>query len=398
MRRSSLNDNGVGDGGIGSSTSQRLSLDSKRLSFRSWSSKSSDYQQRNPMIYPKVKMVRCKRWEEINECVNYQIQLADTVQAPTLFRFLNAPKENLPQKFGIHMEAALSTNTPLEKDIFFDASSTEVEGTESTELQAEDFSPNHTSSTSYSNDVCYSVTAQDAMKIMNKTRPSGCTPLTKHILEIQKEIKALEPQLRKERKRVSITIATDGLPTDDQGYDYAGTHRKFVEALRLLEGLPVWIVIRLCTAEYHVVKFYNDLDNEVDLPMDVLDDFKGEAYEVYHTNPWLNYALPLHRLREMGYHDRTFDLIDERLLTKSELYDFCVLLFGRNNFTEMKIPHPSKDWIGFTKAIRVLQKNEMLQWNPLKGDARPWINIKKLNRIYGSPIWKKLNSFLVSNP
>lgn len=28
-------------------------------------------------------------------------------------------------------------------------------------------------------------------------------------------------------------------------------------------------------------------------------------------NPWLDYALPLHRLRETGYHDRVFDMLDE---------------------------------------------------------------------------------------
>jgi hypothetical protein len=31
--------------------------------------------------------------------------------------------------------------------------------------------------------------------------------------------------------------------------------------------------------------------------------FAGEALEVTAENPWLNYALPLHQLREMGFHD-----------------------------------------------------------------------------------------------
>ena len=56
--------------------------------------------------------------------------------------------------------------------------------------------------------------------------------------------------------------------------------------------------------------------------MDVLGDFFGEAKECYEHNKWLNYALPLHRLREMGCHHRVFDLIDERQLNKSELRYF----------------------------------------------------------------------------
>jgi len=42
----------------------------------------------------------------------------------------------------------------------------------------------------------------------------------------------------------------------------------------------------------------------------------GEAAEVTKENPWLNYALPLHRLREFGFHDRVFDILDERPLLK----------------------------------------------------------------------------------
>ena len=46
--------------------------------------------------------------------------------------------------------------------------------------------------------------------------------------------------------------------------------------------------------------------------MDVLDDLEGEAKEVCGPNPWLNYALPLHRAREWGLHKRVFDLLDEK--------------------------------------------------------------------------------------
>lgn len=334
------------------------------------SSKKKSQQQCN---CPRLRTIRCKRWDEIRDCINYQIELADTMRSPTSFRFLNDPG-CVPQRFAIHMSGEAGERSG---DRFVPSDDS------SASLSVTDENP-------YIVDDIHMVSAEEAMKYMNKTSPGGCTPLTSHILDIQQELVKMEPQLRRDGKRVSITIATDGLPTDDQGYDYAAQQRDFVDALRMLEGLPVWVVIRLCTDEYHVVKFYNDLDSEVNLPMDVLDDYKGEAYEVYEANPWLNYALPLHRLREMGYHDRTFDLIDERLLTKPELYDFCHLLFGQDNIQMEQIPHPTNDWVGFIKGLKVLLERESLQWNPIKGEAKPWINLKKLNRSYSNSIFKRL--------
>ena len=58
-----------------------------------------------------------------------------------------------------------------------------------------------------------------------------------------------------------------------------------VESLRMLEGLPVWVVIRLCTDEEDVVDFYNQLDELLELSIDVLDDFIGESEEVFEHNP-----------------------------------------------------------------------------------------------------------------
>jgi hypothetical protein len=199
-----------------------------------------------------------------------------------------------------------------------------------------------------------------AQKIIRAARPGGCTPLTNHILDIHREVRDIAPSLSATGQRVVICIATDGLPTDERGYGGNVHQKEFVEALRLLEGLPVWVVIRLCTDEVKVVDFYNELDASLELSIEVLDDFSGEAEEVYECNAWLNYALPLHRMREMGYHDRVFDMLDERLLTKSELRDFCSLLFGEENFDG--VPDPSLDWNGFVQNIKRMLDRESLQW------------------------------------
>ena len=142
---------------------------------------------------------------------------------------------------------------------------------------------------------------------------------------------------------MAIILATDGLPTDSRGYGGAAIQQRFLEALHGLEGLPVWVVVRLCTDEEKVVEYYNDFDGQLELSMEVLDDFLEEAKEVHEHNPWLNYILPLHRLREMGYHDRVFDMMDERQFTHEELREFCsVLLLDKSPSDEL--PDPSADW------------------------------------------------------
>mmetsp|Transcript_46219 Transcript_46219/g.56002 ORF Transcript_46219/g.56002 Transcript_46219/m.56002 type:complete len:415 (-) Transcript_46219:254-1498(-) len=286
-----------------------------------------------------VKIVACSRWEEINECVDYHVRMAGLLQAPTTFRLLNNPGATVgPQQFGV------------------------------AEMGTEMIPQNIT----------------QANTIMRKTRPNGCTPLTQHVRDIYRSVKQMSPSLTAQGQRVAIIIATDGLPTDEQGYGGHGVSQDFVESLRLLEGLPVWVVIRLCTDEDKVVNFYNELDDQLELSLEVLDDFVAEAEEVYGFNKWLNYALPLHRCREMGFHDRVFDLIDERSLTKSELREFCALLFGSDKFDG--VPDPSVDWNGFVTEIGAMLKLEKKQWNPIHKKMMPWIDLGKLNQKYGEDV------------
>jgi len=285
-----------------------------------------------------VKTIPSSRWDEIVECVEYHAKFAGLIEAPTRFRLLNNPGANVgPQQFSVAEE-----------------------GNGGNIMQQ----------------------VQNVTNIMRKARPNGCTPLTSHILEIHNEISQMAPELRRLGKKVVIVIATDGLPTNELGFGGNAHNQEFVDALRMLEGLPVWVVVRLCTDDDSVVNFYNDLDGQLELSLEVLDDFCGEAAEVTGENPWLNYTLPLHRLREFGYHDRVFDMLDERPLLKSEIRDYCCLLFGRDNIDGMS--DPSIDWDAFVQDVSRLLMMESRQYNPVTKRASPWINISRMNRIYGS--------------
>ena len=108
--------------------------------------------------------------------------------------------------------------------------------------------------------------------------------------------------------------------------------------------------------------------------MDVLDDFMGEAEEVQAANRWLNYALPVHRLREHGCYSRLFDLMDERKFTKDELRDYCILVFGQEAMDGL--PDPSTDWGSFTKSVALLNSKDP-QWNPARKIVGPMVDLGK---------------------
>lgn len=93
----------------------------------------------------------------------------------------------------------------------------------------------------------------NAMNIMSRVRPSGLTPLTDHIREIHTIISSMQSSLQAQGNRVVVVLATDGLPTNEFAETTDYVKEEFVQSLRSLEGLPVWLVIRLSTDEEEVV-------------------------------------------------------------------------------------------------------------------------------------------------
>lgn len=303
----------------------------------SGSMNSTDGQRLIPMKnVGEVKSVPCTRWKEIVETVDYHVQLAALLQAPTQFRLLNPP-----QVSGL----------------------------------AQDFSVAERGSAFIREDV------QIAHDIMTKSSPIGVTPLTEHIYNIQQQVEFMKNDLVASGKRVAIILATDGLPSDNRGVSDHRELDRFISSLRSLEGLPVWLVVRLCTDHEATVNFYNNLDKQLEMSVEVLDNFTGEAKEMYETNPWINYTLPIHRMREMGFQNRLFDLLDERALTISEVRDYCMLVFGTGVFDG--VPEPEVDLAGFLKAIDAIAQQEQ-SWHVIKRKMKPLVSVKKIHQIYGN--------------
>jgi hypothetical protein len=71
---------------------------------------------------------------------------------------------------------------------------------------------------------------------------------------------------KRNSESVVVVLATDGIPTNQMGNRHT-TRDNFVEALKSLNSLPVWIVVRLCTQAEDVVKFYETLNEQMDFAL-----------------------------------------------------------------------------------------------------------------------------------
>lgn len=199
-----------------------------------------------------------------------------------------------------------------------------------------------------------------------KTSPTGRTPLCERIRQVASEISSKEHELRAAGQRCVVTIASDGAATDGD----------VQQAMQPLLSLPVIVVIKLCTDDERVVDYWNSLDQDLELDMDVLDDISSEAAEVCGHNPWLAYGLPLQRLREWGCSNKIYDLLDEKPLSIGEMKELVGVVLGRN------LPHPQIDWDPFERDVSSALSETVMTYNPLKKRETAWVDLKVLRRIY----------------
>jgi hypothetical protein len=264
------------------------------------------------------KMIQCSRWAELVQTMNFIGDLSELIGAVTEFRLLNGAD---PVLTGMQDDNGESLT--FLKDVF-------------------------------------------------KDEPAGKTPLCAQINQVVDTIRSLEKDLLARGKRAAVIIATDGESTDGD----------VARALKPLEKLPVWVVIRLCTDEEPIVTYWDDIDNQLELDIDVLDDIVGEGKQVKSFNDWITYGEPLHRLREFGEAQREMDLLDEGLLSVDGMLSVVSMLLLESVAEKDSIPHPEVDPQAFLKRVDEIVKKQQLVFCPVQRKMVPWVSLAGLKKSY----------------
>jgi len=289
------------------------------------------------------------RWEELQEAMSFDCKLASKCWIPTKFWLLNEPSGVMA---GNSKTFSLCWTKP--EDV---------------------------------------VDEMNHIKLMmkNATLDQPKCELGKRISQVTKIIEKQAPRLLECDKKITVVFYTQGIPTNSKGQTGPTIRQDFRRQLWTLIKLPVKIIVRLCTDDEKAMAMFNAMDSRFD-SIDVLDDYWGEAMEVYLHNPWLTYSKGLHRLRESGLAPDILGDLDERPLTLDEVHQLCILLFIGDD-TSIHLPlapyQPTsirqlrraswvQNWFPFITALEGLVKKEELQWNPIKKKMMPWIDLDKL--------------------
>ena len=165
----------------------------------------------NAKSQPPAKTVQCTRWAELTDSLKFHAELSEACKAPSEFRLLNGAD---PVMVGL----------------------------------GDDNGEGYTFATEVFDE-----------------QPAGQTPLCEHVSCVVRAIQMMEPELRAAGKKAAVIIATDGESTDGN----------MTEALKPLRSLPAWVVLRLCTKEQGVQNYWNNIDAELELEMDVISNLVG---------------------------------------------------------------------------------------------------------------------------
>jgi hypothetical protein len=267
-----------------------------------------------------TKVNNCTRWEELKDTVLFFLEMSHTLEIPTEFRLLN------------QLVRKITGDKEIDPD---------------------------------------NCNYRTLKKFMTDESPDGLTPLCKHLGEIVTYITTLKDELLHNGKLVSLIICTDGNASDGN----------ITPLMEQLAHLPCTVTIRLCTNSESVTEYWSNIDKDLEINLDIIDDFFGEAKEVYSKNPWINYGLFLHRIREFGINVKVFDLLDEKTLSVEHMLEFMSILFSCD---KDQIPNPHINWIVFENWVSEQNKKLSHTFNPNTKELKsePWINIDQLRQCY----------------
>mmetsp|Transcript_86462 Transcript_86462/g.153110 ORF Transcript_86462/g.153110 Transcript_86462/m.153110 type:complete len:466 (+) Transcript_86462:46-1443(+) len=210
-------------------------------------------------------------------------------------------------------------------------------------------------------------------RMLDEHNPVGGTPLVKCIQEIHQRIKHDHSNLISAGQRVFLIILTDGQPADGSLTDFARS------MVKLANECPVNIVLRLCTDDASTVRFYNQIEEDFELPLDVIDDITAEAQELrQHGNGWFAYTPALHRLREGGTFMKLLDLLDERQLTANEAALLAQLLLR-----DGQSPPLPREPTAFCEAARCLLQAAAPVYDAFSGRLVPPVGMRGLRLALG---------------
>ena len=201
--------------------------------------------------------------------------------------------------------------------------------------------------------------------------PSGTTPMCRQLHDIIASLHSMEGDLRSTNKIALLIIMTDCESTDGN----------IVDVLKPLEGMPLQIVIRMCTDERAVTEYWHNINAQLDLDIYVLDHMDIEAVEVMENNNWLTYAEPLHRMREFGVLVPAINYLDYRQLTRIEIKTVLETLIGGPS-----LPDPEDDWLAFVDTSAAALQKLPLVYCSCRNEPHPWVDIEQLAQYEPDPV------------
>ena len=152
--------------------------------------------------------------------------------------------------------------------------------------------------------------------------------------------------------------------------------------MKPLESLPVTVVVRLCTNNEKTVNYWNTIDSQLEVDLEILDDIFGEDDEVAANNPWLVYSESLQQVRMLGGY-KELDLLDEQLLSVDQMFTvISLILYGVA--TVPTLAHPRHHWPEFFSAISTRLQQLPSIWCPATMQRRPLINLPLLAAAYST--------------
>jgi hypothetical protein len=201
-----------------------------------------------------------------------------------------------------------------------------------------------------------------ALSLLN-TKPNGLTPICAHLCEVADQLRALSPVLQNDDQIALLIIMTDGESTDGD----------IVDILKPLEGLPLHVIVRVCTHEQEVIDYWQNINAQLDMEVHVLQDVTTEAIAVHENNPWLAYNDTLQRVREYGILLPEIDSLAGRQLTKDEIRSLAMMLLPDEDVAGFPDLEVAWDWGSFLSAVAQSQEGRPMEYCAYRSVVGGWV-------------------------